>query len=750
MEKVTEVTKQKVFDKNLFLKCFIFLLIGLFIPFFSKNEESLLIVLPYVSMCFYLGGLELFGALIGILCGSFMFSYATLINAVLLLVFYFLFLVISNIFHLKMKGKLIITTFISDLFLRIFIMNNLSFVFNLDSLIFSFSISLITYMLLYYSSSFLSSKKFIHPYFLAFAGGIVCFFCLLIPNINNLNISNILCLIVAIVVSVVGGVGVGILNCVVFAISSYLYLGELNYVFVFIGLVSSFLSAIFNKSKPSLLLVNLLGALFVIYICDYDVKNYYLLIEFLASFLLVMLIPTRQINRLKKKFLTHTDIFEYQEIKYRRIHEKIGQRIYKIAEAYENLKEIVGNNEKEDIEQKRVALIFNDLCKLCPKNKACHVDKSNKLEILAKDILHRNLNFDERVYLEDNCLKPSNFVNEGILQRAYYECEIKHDFEQSKLKQAMIDNLNGISSSLSTLKKEFENETGILVNGMEKNISILLEQMRIEPIFVNYKEEHLNETFIEVGIKSNDKHSVVDLIRTRLEEYLHKPLKTIKIKSMPYENVIRISYSGFKNYHISFGVAQLSKDELYCGDSYTSFSYNNEKYFVISDGMGYGKEAHYESKSTIDSFRQIVETGVKPSVAIKTINSILKLRHKKEFFSTLDILKINEIDNIASITKTCAPSTFLFRNEDIKEIDSYALPVGIVDDVEAYDTLIDIKKGDIFVMSSDGFKLSKEELKEFLKENSTLSSQTLTEKLISYYKNDTINDDVTLFIIKVI
>jgi len=53
-------------------------------------------------------------------------------------------------------------------------------------------------------------------------------------------------------------------------------------------------------------------------------------------------------------------------------------------------------------------------------------------------------------------------------------------------------------------------------------------------------------------------------------------------------------------------------------------------------------------------------------------------------------------------------------------------------------------------MSSDGFKLSKEELKEFLKENSTLSSQTLTEKLISYYKNDTINDDVTLFIIKVI
>ena len=219
---------------------------------------------------------------------------------------------------------------------------------------------------------------------------------------------------------------------------------------------------------------------------------------------------------------------------------------------------------------------------------------------------------------------------------------------------------------------------------------------------------------------------------------------------MPYENYIRITYSATKNYCISFGVAQVSKDELYCGDSYASFAYNNEKYFVISDGMGYGKEANLESSSTIDSFRQIVETGVHPSLAIKTINSILKIRHKKDFFSTLDILKINEVDYVASITKTCAPSSYLFRDETIIEIDSYSLPIGIVEDVEAYDNVMNIKKNDIFVMSSDGFKLTKEEIKDFLIEYQDLPSQTLCEKLIAISKKEIPQDDITLFVIKII
>jgi hypothetical protein len=443
-------------------------------------------------------------------------------------------------------------------------------------------------------------------------------------------------------------------------------------------------------------------------------------------------------------------MFEFQEINYRRLHEKIGGKIGRISSSYQNIKDKLTIENNIDLEKRRLDIMFSNLCKICPKNHLCHVEKRNNNEAIAKTILRQDLSYDERMYLENNCLKPSYFVNEGFLQRAYYESEIKHEIEYNKLKQTLVENLSGITSSLDSLKNEFENETGILVNGMEKNISLLLERINLEPIFVNYQDDHLNETVIEVGLKANEKFELEELIKTKLEEYLHKTFKIVKVKTMPYENYIRITYSAIKNYCISFGVAQVSKDELYCGDSYASFTYNNEKYFVISDGMGYGKEAHLESSSTIDSFRQIVETGVHPSLAIKTINSILKIRHKKDFSSTLDILKINEVDYVASITKTCAPSSYLFRDDTIIEIDSYSLPIGIVEDVEAYDNVMNIKKNDIFVMSSDGFKLTKEEIKDFLIEYQDLPSQTLCEKLIAISKKEIPQDDITLFVIKII
>lgn len=749
MERVNQVSRKQKMERINFLKVFLFVLFGVCLSNIRKDSSYLFLFVPYVSVCFYLGGSELFGCILGLLLGSSLTSFENLVISLLGLVSYFFVLIFTKLFPIKMKTRLIISSLIADLGVRI-LLNNLNIVLSIESIVLSISLTIITYMFLYYCTSLLSSKKFFHPYFLAFVGSVLCVFFQLIPSTNIVDLKNILILFTVIFISVIGGSGVGIISCVSMLIISYLFNGEFNMTLALLYLVSSLMSSVFNKTKPILLLVNLLSALFVVYLTNYDVSKYGFLIEFLSSYLLIMFVPKNIFNKLKRKFISHYEMFEFQEINYRRIHEKIGGKIGRISSSYQNIKDKLTIENNIDLEKRRLDIMFSNLCKICPKNHLCHVEKRNNNESIAKTILRQDLSYDERMYLENNCLKPSYFVNEGFLQRAYYESEIKHEIEYNKLKQTLLENLSGITSSLDSLRNEFENETGILVNGMEKNISLLLERINLEPIFVNYQDDHLNETIVEIGLKANEKFELEDLIKAKLEEYLHKTFKIVKVRTMPYENYIRITYSAIKNYCISFGVAQVSKDELYCGDSYASFTYNNEKYFVISDGMGYGKEAHLESESTIDSFRQIIETGVHPSLAIKTINSILKIRHKKDFFSTLDILKINEVDYIASITKTCAPSSYLFRDDAILEIDSYSLPIGIVEDVEAYDNVMNIKKNDIFIMSSDGFKLSKEEIKDFLIEYQDLPSQTLCEKLISFSKKETPQDDITLFVIKII
>ena len=749
MEKVREAVKKHKIEKVSFFKISLFVLLGFSLALIKKDSMSLFLILPYISLCFYLGGVELFGGLIGILIGSITVSYDNLIISLMGLFCYFVILSISKIFPLKMKIRLMSSTLIADLFIRYLIGYFFNNPFTFEDVLLSLSMLIITYSLLFYCTSFMSSKKFFHPYFLVFVGAVLCLFYQLIPTFL-IDIKSILILSSLILISVVGGSGVGIFTTVSMIVINYLFYNQINLTLSLLWLVNSLMSSIFNKNKPTLLLVNLLGSLFVLYVTEYDVQEYMFLVEFLIAYFIVLFVPNRVVKKMKKKFISHDEMLEFQEINYRRLHDKIGQKITRISDTYLSLKQRLSIENNIDLEKKRLEIMFSNLCKMCPKNHTCHVEKRNNNELIARNILNQELSYDERMYLENNCLKPSYFVNEGFLQRAYYESEIKHEIEYNKLKQTLVENLNGITCSLSSLKEEFENETGILVNGMEKNISLLLERINLEPIFVNYCDNYLNETIIEIGLKMNDKFEVENIIKNKLEEYLHKLFKIDKIKSMPYENYLRITYSAFKNYHISFGVAQVSKDELYCGDSYTTFSYNNEKYFVISDGMGYGKEAYEESKSTIDSFRQIVETGVNPSIAIKTINSILKIRHKNDFFSTLDILKINEVDYVASITKTCAPSTYLYRDNSIKEIDSFSLPVGIVEDVEAYDNVLDIQKDDIFIMSSDGFKCSKEEIKDFLDSNKDLPSQSMCEKLISISKKENTLDDITLFVIKVI
>ena len=470
MERVNQVSRKQKMERIYLLNVFLFVLFGVCLSNIRKDSSYLFLFVPYVSVCFYLGGSELFGCILGLLLGSSLTSFENLVISLLGLVSYFFVLIFTKLFPIKMKTRLIISSLIADLGVRI-LLNNLNIVLSIESIVLSISLTIITYMFLYYCTSLLSSKKFFHPYFLAFVGSVLCVFFQLIPSTNIVDLKNILILFTVIFISVIGGSGVGIISCVSMLIISYLFNGEFNMTLALLYLVSSLMSSVFNKTKPILLLVNLLSALFVVYLTNYDVSKYGFLIEFLSSYLLIMFVPKNIFNKLKRKFISHYEMFEFQEINYRRIHEKIGGKIGRISSSYQNIKDKLTIENNIDLEKRRLDIMFSNLCKICPKNHLCHVEKRNNNESIAKTILRQDLSYDERMYLENNCLKPSYFVNEGFLQRAYYESEIKHEIEYNKLKQTLLENLSGITSSLDSLRNEFENETGILVNGMEKNIS---------------------------------------------------------------------------------------------------------------------------------------------------------------------------------------------------------------------------------------------------------------------------------------
>lgn len=159
-----------------------------------------------------------------------------------------------------------------------------------------------------------------------------------------------------------------------------------------------------------------------------------------------------------------------------------------------------------------------------------------------------------------------------------------------------------------------------------------------------------------------------------------------------------------KAYVIETGVAHAAKGGgLVSGDSYSTIELGVGKHAVaISDGMGNGERAHYESNETLELLKKILQSGIEEKVAIKSVNSILSLRTTDEIFSTLDLAVIDLQDASAKFLKIGSTPSYIKRGDKISKIQASNLPMGIIEDFEVEVVDEQLKAGDLLIMMSDG------------------------------------------------
>lgn len=125
-------------------------------------------------------------------------------------------------------------------------------------------------------------------------------------------------------------------------------------------------------------------------------------------------------------------------------------------------------------------------------------------------------------------------------------------------------------------------------------------------------------------------------------------------------------------------------------------------YIVLSDGMGSGKEAAFESSLASGLFRRLISCGVGGAAAFRLINSIMFSKSKDESFATLDVL-IADLDKgeITSV-KSGAAATMIRHKGNIICITSDSFPVGMYEEADITERVCDFEEGDIAIMFSDG------------------------------------------------
>lgn len=190
------------------------------------------------------------------------------------------------------------------------------------------------------------------------------------------------------------------------------------------------------------------------------------------------------------------------------------------------------------------------------------------------------------------------------------------------------------------------------------------------------------------------------------------------------------------------------------GDTVIHFKKGNKYFVILCDGMGSGIDANEISSLTARLFAEFLKSGIDKKSAVNLINSALSLNADRENFSSADILEIDLSKGIAEFLKIGSAQSFLKRKNEITEVTSSALPIGILDNIEVFPQSFNIAENDIILMVSDGIS---EAMTGVIKNewiNRIFLSDTPCESLASkFLENAKIrsvySDDMTSVVIKI-
>lgn len=152
------------------------------------------------------------------------------------------------------------------------------------------------------------------------------------------------------------------------------------------------------------------------------------------------------------------------------------------------------------------------------------------------------------------------------------------------------------------------------------------------------------------------------------------------------------------------GVARIGKDcEKISGDTFLMKNLpGGKKGIALSDGMGAGKDAFKESEMVVEMLEEMLEAGFPVKTAIQMMNTALVIGRDEVHFSTVDVSLFDLYKGTCEIVKAGASVTFIKRKNNVEEIASVTLPIGVLQEIEIETVEKELASGEFVIMMTDG------------------------------------------------
>ena len=201
----------------------------------------------------------------------------------------------------------------------------------------------------------------------------------------------------------------------------------------------------------------------------------------------------------------------------------------------------------------------------------------------------------------------------------------------------------------------------------------------------------------------------------------------------------------------------VARDENVCGDSVALFKNKDDRFFaLLSDGMGSGSSASAVSKISVGFLGNMLSSGGICKELIELLNGFLLARMQKnisECSATLDLFELDLMNGHASVYKCGAAPSYIYRRGRLFKMRSQSMPIGILNDVDLKKFELELSRGDIIVMVSDGVTGEGSEcpwLFDLLAQNLPNRSLEHTAELIVKYATAKGScDDISVILVRV-
>ena len=123
---------------------------------------------------------------------------------------------------------------------------------------------------------------------------------------------------------------------------------------------------------------------------------------------------------------------------------------------------------------------------------------------------------------------------------------------------------------------------------------------------------------------------------------------------------------------------------------------------ALSDGMGHGNQAALESRQAVELLRMCLDAGYDRAQTLTAVNGMMLLAGQGERFTTVDLFLLDLWTGKASLDKLGAAGSYLMQEEGLSLLGGDALPLGILENVESGEKLMQLHQGDTLILLSDG------------------------------------------------